>query len=184
MRWYFLMWIMNRKPAVLALLWGITALPAPLALAAGQVSVTGRILDNTCVVSVSSQSLTVKMETEGHKAFFRPGDTGTTNPFSIVLERCGPAAKGVTLNFQGTADPGNQVLLAVNGGAGSAVGLGIGIYERDGTPVPLNKNTRSYALTGGAPRVELKFHARYVAVSVPVKPGLASGTVTFTHTYD
>lgn len=183
MRWYFLMWTMNKTAALRGLLWALCA-AAPGAQATGQVSVTGRILDNTCVVSVASQNQTVQMQTEGHKAFYRPGDRGTTNPFSIVLERCGPAAKGVKLNFQGAAAAGNGALLAVTAGAGTAVGLAIGLYERDGTPVPVNTDTRSYALTGGAPRVELKFDARYVALSVPVKPGRAAGAVTFTHTYD
>lgn len=154
------------------------------ALAQGRIDVTGRILDNTCVVAIASQNQTVQMETEGHKAFFRPGDMGAANPFQVVLQRCGTAATAVTLSFQGMAVPGKPLLLAVPGGVGNAAGLGIGLYEEDGTAIMLNGPTRKYRLQGGASRVELNYIARYVSVSVPVRPGRAAASVTFTHTYD
>lgn len=175
---------MNKRIVAGTVLAQAVLLYAATAAAQGRINVTGRILDNTCVVSVASQSQTVRMETEGNKTFFRPGDTGTDNAFSVVLERCGPAAKGVTLGFTGTADALNPALVAVPSGAGSASGLGIGLYEDDGTAIALNGPARKRALQGGATRVELKYTARYVAVSVPVRPGRAAASVTFTHTYD
>ncbi|WP_447880264.1 fimbrial protein [Serratia fonticola] len=175
---------MNKKKLTACLLAQAALLYAGYAPAQGQINVTGRILDNTCVVSVASQNQTVQMQEEGNKTFFRPGDTGTTNPFQVVLERCGAAAKGVTLNFQGTGDTRDPRLLSTGTGPGRASGVGIGLYERDGTAIALNTDTRKYVLTGGAPRVALNYDARYVAVAVPVTPGRAAGAVTFTHTYD
>lgn len=184
MRLYCLMWTMNKRNLAGFALAQAALLYLTTAAAQGQINVTGRILDNTCVVSVASQSQTVRMETEGSKTFFRPGDTGTDNAFSVVLERCGPAAKAVTLGFAGTANTLNPALLAIPGGTRSASGLGIGLFEDDGTAIPLNGPARKRTLQGGAPRVELKYTARYVAVSVPVRPGRAAASVTFTHTYD
>lgn len=149
----------------------------------GQVNITGTITDNTCIVSPDSVDFTVNMGNAASKQFAHPGDGTRYEPFSINLEKCGGAASNVDVSFQGAADSMNTDLLALNGGAGYASGMGVGIYNQDKTMIPMGSESEQTKLTPYQPTVALNFYARYIADGATVTVGTANASATFLLTY-
>lgn len=150
---------------------------------AGTVYVTGTITDNTCTVSPDSTNFTVEMGNVASKTFYNPGDGTRYEPFAINLEKCGGAASGVTVSFKGPSDSLNPDLLALNGGAGYATGMGIGIYNPDKSLIPMGKESEQTKLTPNQPSAKLSFYARYIADGAKVTTGTANASATFMLTY-
>lgn len=149
----------------------------------GTVNISGTIADNTCTVSQDSKNMTVSMGTVGSKSFARTGDGTAYQPFSISLEKCGGAASRVSVTFSGVADSANRDLLALDGGAGYATGMGVGIYDSEKNLIPLNQSGEETTLTASQASVTLNFFARYVASGTTVAAGMANASATFMLTY-
>ena len=149
-----------------------------------KVSVTGSILDNSCIVAPASAEQTVQMGDVASKQF---GDTGSTLlpvRFTVDLQQCGPAANGVTLTFTGSQDTANPDLLAINGGSGSASGLGIAILDERQVVIPLNKASQNYPLDPTLVDNVLTFYAQYTSTAPAVSAGTANASATFSLTYE
>lgn len=149
----------------------------------GTLNITGIITDNTCIVSPDSKNFSVQMGNVASKTFYRPGDGTRYEPFAINLEKCGGAASGVTVSFVGPSDTLNSDLLALNGGAGYATGMGIGIYNPDKSLIPMGKESEQTKLTPNQAAVKLSFYARYIADGAKVITGTANASATFMLTY-
>ncbi|MCP2006222.1 UNVERIFIED_ORG: type 1 fimbria pilin [Buttiauxella agrestis ATCC 33320] len=149
----------------------------------GQVNITGTITDNTCVVSPDSLDFTVVMGNVPAKQFFQTGDGTRYEPFAIYLEKCGGAASGVTVSFQGQLDKLNPDLLALTGGSGYASGMGVGIYNQDKTLIPVGNESEQIRLTADQGAVKMNFYARYIADGAAVAAGMANASATFMLTY-
>lgn len=149
----------------------------------GAVYVTGTITDNTCEVSPDSHNFTVNMGNVASKVFYRAGDGTRYEPFTIHLEKCGGAASGVTVHFEGPTDSHNPDLLALNGGISYASGMGVGIYNQDKSPIPMGKESAQTKLTPYQASVALGFYARYIADGSTVTAGTANASATFVLTY-
>jgi minor fimbrial subunit len=102
------------------------------------ISITGRILDNTCAVSAGSKDFTVDLMHNAAKQFHTTGATTPVVPFQIVLSPCGASATAVKVRFTGLADSDNTSLLKLDGGAAAAAGMGVQILDSDQKMLPLN----------------------------------------------
>ncbi len=149
----------------------------------GTINITGDITDNTCIVSPDSKNFAVEMGNVASKQFHQTGDATRYEPFSIYLEKCGAAASGVTVTFTGPTNSLNPDLLALNGGAGAATGMGLGIYNPDKTLLSIGKESEQTTLTPDEASVTLSFYARYVADGASVTSGNANTSATFLLTY-
>ncbi|MCP9267747.1 type 1 fimbrial protein [Xenorhabdus sp. XENO-1] len=149
----------------------------------GTINFNGRITKATCTVSTSK--VEVNLPEVGATALAVKGTTGGDTPFDIVLTGCGivggPA--NVQVKFDGAKDSTNGNLLKINSGNGNATGVGIGIYEKDGsTPINMAVLSRSIPVVKG--ETTLEFKAKYVATGAPVTPGTVKASTDFTLDYE
>ena len=162
----------------------LSLLSGPYAFAHdGQVNITGSIQSNTCIVDTGSQNMTVDMGNVSSKQFYRAGDTGAAQSFVIKLVKCGDAASGVSVTFNGQVDSRDSRLLALDSSESAASGMGIAILDLDRKIVPLNDQSKKYPLTPGAMSVDLNFFAEFMANGDKVKAGDANATATFVLNY-
>lgn len=150
----------------------------------GEVKITGTIQDNTCELAPDSQSKKVLMGSVATKQFMHTGDVAPAKPFSINLQNCGPAASEATVTFSGTPDSENGDLFALENGTDAAKGLALGIYDNDGKRIAPGGTSRGVVLTADQTSVELRFSARYEAVTEGVTAGRADATATFIVNYN
>lgn len=149
----------------------------------GQVNITGSIQSNTCIVDTDSKNMTVSMGIVSSKQFYEAGATSAAQKFTIKLIKCGDAATAVKVTFRGTPDALDPRLLVLDGGTGTASGMGIAILDLNRKPVALNTQGVDFALTPGALMVSLDFFAEYMANGAAVKAGDANATATFVLDY-
>lgn len=149
----------------------------------GVVNISGKITDNTCTVSPDSKNFTVTLGNVASKQFYQAGDGTRYEPFSINLEKCGGAASGVTVAFNGEKDNRNTELLAIQSVIGVASGIGIGIYDKDKNLIPVGTNSPQTKLSPNQASVTISFYARYIADGGEVAAGIANSSATFTLTY-
>lgn len=153
----------------------------------GSLTVKAVVRNNTCAVAATSQNITINMGAEATKLFYKVGIEARENPFDIILENCGPAAKGVKATLTGNAHPANRSLFSLNNplAASSAKNIGIAVYDVEGTRVEPGNASAVYLLNGQFSNGKgLRFVARYVSTAMPVIAGRAAGTLTFTLAYD
>jgi len=150
---------------------------------AGRVYVTGSITDNTCTLSPDSETITVGMGSVSNRQFYQAGAGADWQSFTINLENCGSTASGVTVSFSGAADSQNPDLLALTAGAGNASGVGVALYNKDKSPIPLGENSQIQPLIPGQQSAHLNFYARYGADGSTVAAGTANASATFILTY-
>lgn len=153
----------------------------------GSLKVRTVVRNNTCSVSSASQTIAINMGAEATKLFYRAGVEARDNPFDIILENCGPAAKGVKASLTGKPHPADPSVFEINNpqAAGSSKNVGITVYDKDGKRVQPGKTSGTYLLNGAASNgTGLRFVARYISTAMPVTAGRADGIMTFTLTYD
>ncbi|PIJ44363.1 fimbrial protein [Tatumella sp. OPLPL6] len=150
------------------------------------ITITGRLKDNMCSVSVGSQDFTVDLETYATNAFRSVGSTSNAVAFAITLENCGSAASGVKINMTGTTDSSNNTLFRNSTAAGYATGIGVQVLNSAGVVVQPNQsssNITSTALTANQTNV-ITYYARMVSTANPVGAGTVSAAANFTLQYD
>ena len=150
----------------------------------GTVNITGRITDNTCVVSADSTALTVDMGNIAKAQFTRAGEGGAYQPFTLHLERCGEAAKRVSVTFSGIQDTVAPDFLRLDTNTSGAQGVALALYNSDQTLIPLNTPSAATDLVTNQANVTLSFYARFLANASPVRSGSATASTTFTMNYD
>ncbi|MDE4080946.1 MULTISPECIES: fimbrial protein [Enterobacter cloacae complex] len=145
------------------------------------VSVTGSVIGNTCIVAEASKEQNVPLGTPGIKQFSETGAVSNVKtPFALRLEECGPTFAGVKIRFSGSPDSENPQLLKI--ADGGATGVAVQILDRDGVPIPLDAQTRTYGAAGDE-NVNMTFYARLVATGAPVTVGDVSAVATWTTEY-
>lgn len=150
----------------------------------GTIKFNGSIVDSPCVISSASQNQEVDLGAVKSSTFAATGDKSTATPFQIKLEECDLTAGKTKVNvvFNGIGDDDDDALLSVDNGAGSATGVGIGIFDSKGEAIALNDGASLEALSEGA--TTLNYDARYVSTKDAVTIGNASGQVDFSLTYE
>ena len=171
------------KQRILALLVAAAAI-SPVAHAAdGTVKFTGKILDSACTVDASTKDQTVALGQIDKGAFSAAGDTAAATRFSIKLTACPATVTSAKVKFDGTADAGNNNVLALTSGTGVATGVGVQLANADGSVLPLYTDSTSTTLSTTGVNT-LDFVARYIATAATVTPGEADATANFTVNYN
>lgn len=146
----------------------------------GIVNITGRILNNTCVVAQESKSQIVNLGDVRLKLFNEKGETSTPVSFKIRLTKCGEAATGAVVIFSGEQQTDDPQLLAIGSGAGSAKNIGIAISDAYKNIIPIG-DAITLPLTPETDNT-LQFFANYIATG-NVVPGVANADATFSVTW-
>lgn len=170
---------MFKKALVAAALLSIVSVNAAHA-ADGNLTFTGEILAATCTINGSAPgNINIPLGNFSVNEFGSTGTTAGNGKIVMDLAGCPNQISTVKIQFDGTADNTNPSLLKIDGSG--ATGLGIGIYETDGTPIPIGMSSRDITLTSGAARAE--FDAKLMSTASTVGPGSVDATATYTIQY-
>jgi len=154
---------------------------APTAQAAntGTITITGKVLSDTCTVAVNGGA-TVVLPTVMTNSLGTVGSFAGTTPFNVALSGCDTNTASASMAFSGSnIDAGTGNLKnTVSGGSNVQVQLLNGasvINASSGTNAPV------ISVTGGTGSVAM--NARYIAATAAGTAGLVASTVDFTLTY-
>ncbi|WP_446471328.1 fimbrial protein [Xenorhabdus stockiae] len=150
----------------------------------GHVKFTGSVIADACKIDSNSKSQTVTMGTVSAQTLLEGNRTAAATKFSIKLTGCPEAIKHAKVKFDGSTDPVNKNLLALDKlDKKSASGVAVGIYEDDGnTLIPMATHSKLRDIKSNS--TELDFIAKYVATMQEVQPGPANAVANFTIVYN
>lgn len=149
----------------------------------GTINFTGEILDQACEVDAGTANQTVTLGKVSKSAFSTAGDTAAPTAFDIKLNKCPSALNTASIKFEGTPNATDNSVLAIKAVNGAATGVGVKLYNADGSALPLSKASQSFPLTkGGA--TTLSFKSAYVATTTAVTPGPANAVANFSVIYN
>lgn len=110
--------------------------------------ITGQLVSQPCYLKADDDIIKVDMETITDQDITNDMRT-KAKKFQIHLERCNPIiAKNVKVTFIGTSAVGNSSFLALNSNS-QAKGIAIGLEEKDGTALSINKASKLVSITSG-----------------------------------
>ncbi|KHA57340.1 hypothetical protein NM74_06885 [Aeromonas hydrophila] len=169
--------------ATSVVLGGANSVYAATVVEGGTVRFNGNVVATPCAVSSESVDQVVYIGQVTTSQFTAAGQKANNGqPFSIKLVNCSAAVSGTaSVAFNGLQDLDNPTLLRVGQGADAAVGIGLGIYEANGTQLHIGSQSRPVTLLPG--QVQFEFMADYVSTKASVTAGDASGVATFSITY-
>ncbi|CDM89974.1 putative Fimbrial subunit (pilin) [Xenorhabdus bovienii] len=164
------------------------SMAAPAFAADGKINFNGRITMATC--TVDTRTVIVNLPDVGATTLKGKGTTGGEAPIIINLTDCGILEgdgdiANVRVKFDGDNDTTNGDLLKISSvsGGGGAKGVGIGIYEKDGSmPIKIKEFSKGTPVTMGV--TTLEFKAKYVATGETVTPGTVKASTDFTLDYE
>lgn len=138
---------------------------------------------STCQVTSGKDSLNVAMGDIDKSVFKSVGSMSAPVSFNLYLSCDSAMEGGVQVTFTGTKNSDDDTILALNGSGGdsTATGIGLAIFDKDSTALPLDSLSSVYPAVDGDS--QLPFFARYKAVQWPVSAGQANATATFTLSY-
>lgn len=142
------------------------------------IRVNGRLVANSCTVSVASANRVVALGKLAIKQFQADGHIPV--PFTIDLQYCIDAVSGVKVTFNGAPDPQDSSVLALNASSTAAY-VGLVILDQNRKRVPLGTASQPYRISSD--KVSMAFYAQYVPTGKPVMPGSANADATFTLEY-
>lgn len=149
----------------------------------GEIDFVGEIIAAGCDVVPSSAAQTVDLGRISLNSFSGAGSTVGAASFAIELNNCHPDLTSVGVVFDGTSTPEDPALLALQG-SNSAKGVGIALYEGDGT-TPLALHTPSAPVVlDGAPDAVLHYVAKYKSLGETPVAGEARAVASFTLVYN
>ncbi|MEB4675820.1 fimbrial protein [Enterobacteriaceae bacterium G50] len=145
----------------------------------GRVSFHGAVVNATCAVAAESQDQIIYMGQVRSNQLHAPGSWSNTTPFRIILNDCTDSnGELVAVMFNGATDANDPRIFSVGTSAGSAKGVGIGIFDfRDEVVIPGSRPIRYSTLQNG--QTVLNFSAKYCATDTQIVPGDASSQVLF-----
>lgn len=130
----------------------------------------------TC--SLQTSNLTISLGAVNKSTF---GGIGSASPWvggDLVSNGCN--AHLVSMTFSGTADPNNQFMFAVTGGA---AGVAVQLDQAGGAQQAVPNSSTPMTFTPAAEGEFYSFAARYVQTAATVTPGVANATITVLITY-
>ncbi|ASL84500.1 MULTISPECIES: fimbrial protein [Bacteria] len=174
-----------RKRMPLLALFSAAMLSPPLYAADGSINVTGRVVENACVVAAESKNIMVDFGEQAGNSSLGSRGYGQT----IRLLDCPSGAKQVKIRFEGTGygyvfAPDNQ------GQPGAAQNVGFGIYNADFADIGVNGESKPYELknsgSGSANDLHFGVSIRWLGKnqSQPIPLGEATGTIQFSILYN
>ncbi|PSV12974.1 fimbrial protein [Photobacterium leiognathi] len=149
----------------------------------GQVRFEGEVVNAACAVDNESRDKLVQMGQVRVADFDSAGTEAGGNSFTLSLVDCDPSIQpSAAISFQGGVDSNDDTALAINTLAGSAKGVGIHLYNEDGSAVEFNKAS-SYSKNLIEGTNVFNYRATYVSTDATVEPGVANAVAQFTVTY-
>ncbi|CNE15076.1 fimbrial protein [Yersinia nurmii] len=150
----------------------------------GTINFTGTVIAEACTVSPASAGQTVALGNVSAKAFPSIGATAMPTKFDITLTSCPESVTKALVKFDGPFAENNTNLLALTTGAGVATGLGIAIYEADGTTlIPMTAPSAQKAVAKGVNPV-FSYIAKYMSTNDIVTTGPANAVTQFSISYN
>lgn len=152
-------------------------------LPGGGMRFQGFIIAESCRVEIGNRQMIVKMGQISSNRFHAAGEDTNPVPFDIHLHECNSAvSERVGIAFHGVADNKNPDVLSVGEGPGIATGIGIALFDNDGTLIPINHPPISWTqLYNG--KTTLRFIAKYRSTGREVTGGVADAQAWFSLTY-
>jgi type 1 fimbria pilin len=149
----------------------------------GTVEFKGSVVDAACAVTADTTNQVVNMGQVRLAAF--TGKDSVANqktPFTIKLADCDTTiASQASVTFDGNAAAGEAGVLDNTSGAGNAAGVGIQIYDKDGSALDLGTASQAVTLIDGDNT--LNFSADYYQTADTATAGSVDTTATFNVTY-
>lgn len=148
-----------------------------------ELTITGKIWDNTCEIDIPSKNFTIDLGSNSSKSFLDLNQKGPKNYFDIKLSQCGNSTKEMFVTFNGVQDSDNTDLLSLDKTINSANGVSI-LIEYDGQKiVPINKkNAIKIELLPNQSNI-IRFSATLVSTKLPVKVGQFTASADFLFEY-
>ncbi|AVU32139.1 MULTISPECIES: fimbrial protein [Serratia] len=180
-----------RKRMPLLTLFSAAILSPSLYAADGNINVTGRVVENACVVAAESKNIMVDFGVQAGNSSL--GGRGYWE--TIRLLDCPSGAKQVKIRFEGTAISGNEYIFAPDnqGQPGAAQNVGFTIYNRYpiDTDIKVNGESQPYELensgSGSVNELDFGVMLRWLnggggSQSIPL--GEATSTIQFSILYN
>jgi major type 1 subunit fimbrin (pilin) len=155
--------------------------PSAQAASSGTINFTGKVLADTCTISVNGGS-TVALPTVMTAAFGSTvGTVAGTTPFSVALSGCDTNTASAQMQFSGANIDSTTGNLKNTAASGSNVQIQLLNSSDAAINASTQANAPSIAVTAGAGSTQLK--AQYISTATATSAGLVSSTVNFTLTY-
>ena len=145
----------------------------------GSVHFKGTVVNAGCAVDTNSIEQEVSMSQIRRDAFTGVGSWVDPVGFTITLTDCDiSVSQSAGVAFQGPSDIHDPLVFAVANGPGSAIGVGLGIYDEQSNLIVPNSAPRAYKTLIDGTNV-LHFIAKYRATEQLPVAGDASVTANF-----
>jgi len=152
-------------------------------LPGGNMRFQGVIIAESCRVEAGDHQMTVNMGQISSNRFHAAGEDSNPVPFDIHLHECSTAvSQRVGVAFHGVADGKDPYVLSVGEGPGIASGIGIALFDQQGSLIPPNSPTGSWTQLYTGPTT-LHFIAKYRSTGRQVTGGRANAQAWFSLTY-
>lgn len=166
--------------ALVAVIAATAFAPTAQAASSGTINFTGRVLADTCVITVNGGAAVV-LPTVVTGTFTGQGSVAGATSFTIALSNCDVNIITAAMAFAGThIDPYSGNLRNTASG-----GSNVELQLLNNSSAPINTATNANApvinVSGGTGSTQLT--AQYVSVTTATTPGLVTSTVNFTLTY-
>lgn len=150
------------------------------------ITITGKVLANTCTIDSGSATQTIPLDDISDRDIRGKGTTGGPKDVVIKLTNCGAGASDVEVSASGTPDDDDTSAFAnvKTQADGGATGVGVYFFQTDGTTkfVPAGTAKQISPLT---PSVDnsLTYKAAFVGTKDTVTAGEFSTVVNMTFDY-
>ncbi len=152
-------------------------------LPGGNMRFQGIVIAESCRVEAGDRQMTVKMGQISSNRFHSAGEDTNPVPFDIHLQECSTAvSQRVGVAFHGVADGKNPDVLSVGEGPGIATGIGVALFDKTGSQIPLNAPAGAWTQLHTGPTT-LHFVAKYRSTGNQVTGGAANAQAWFSLTY-
>lgn len=178
--------MMKKLTQVTTLMTFMAAGAAHAASDTATITITGRVLANTCTIDSGSATQTIQLDDISDRDIRGKGTTGGKKDVVIKLTNCGAGASGVVVSASGSEDTDDASAFAnVKAQAdGGATGVGVYFFQTDGTTkfVPAGTAKQTSELTPSVDNT-LTYKASYVGTKDAVTAGDFSTVVNMTFEY-
>lgn len=149
----------------------------------GTVEFKGAVVDAACAVTADSSNQIITLDQVRLVRLAGKGSTANQKtPFSIKLADCdSDVSSQASVTFEGNASADEAGVLDNTAGAGAAQGVGIQIYDKDGSALALGTASQAVTLIDGSNT--LNFAADYFQTADTATAGSVDATTTFNVTY-
>lgn len=155
----------------------------PNTVQGGTVEFKGAVVDAACAVTADTANQVVNLDQVTLSTF--TGKDSVANqktPFTIKLADCDvTTVNQAQVTFDGNAAAGEAGVLDNTAGAGNAAGVGIQIFDKDGSALDLGTASQAVTLIKGDNT--LNFSADYYQTAATATAGNVDTTATFNITY-